>query len=133
MKIFKFFAVFVLATSLFSCSSDSSSDSPQESQHFNLTYNGTEKTVSSWQAIRQEDFIEVAGDTPNGLGVSFKFNTHGNLYQSFVHPNSAESTVPLQTSFAYYSDDSFTFELIELNTTNKTVKVNFNGKIYDNE
>lgn len=133
MKIFNFFASFLVVATLFSCSSDSSDSSDSTADFFNLTYNGQTKNVTTWQAIKQENFIEVAGDTPDGLGISFKFNIHGNLYESFTHPNTLESTIPLQSSFAYFSNNTFTFELVELNTTNNTVKVNFNGKVYDNE
>lgn len=135
MKMFKFFAVLFTAVSLFSCSSDSSSDDATDNSadYFNLTYNGQAKTVNSWQAIKQEDFIEVSGDTPDGLGISLKFNTHGNLYEAFTHPNTISSTIPVSGSFAYFSNSTFTFELVELNTTNKTIKVNFSGKLYEDE
>ena len=133
--MFKFLAVFVLTTALFSCSSDSSSDSSGSTTEdfFNLTYNNQTEIVNNWMAIKQDGVIEVAADTPNGLGISFKFNTHGNLLESFTHPNAPHSTIPLQTSFAYYSNNTFTFELVELNTNNKTVKVNFSGKVFDDE
>lgn len=135
MKMFKFFAVLFTAVSLFSCSSDSSSDDTTDNSadYFNLTYNGQAKTVNSWVAIKQEDFIEVSGDTPDGLGISLKFNTHGNLYEAFTHPNTPSSTIPTSGSFAYFSNSTFTFQLVELNTTNKTIKVNFSGKLYEDE
>lgn len=135
MKMLKFFAVLFTAVSLFSCSSDSSSDDTTDNSadYFNLTYNGQAKTVSSWTAIKQENFIEVSGDTPNGLGISLKFNTQGNLYEAFTHPNTISSTIPTSGSFAYYSNSTFTFQLVEINTTNKTIKVNFSGKLYEDE
>lgn len=135
MKMLKFFAVLLTAVSLVSCSSDSSSDSPQdqEANYFNLTYNGQAKNVNSWTAIKQESFIEVSGDTPDGLGISLKFNTHGNLYEAFTHPNTISSTIPTSSSFAYFSNSTFTFQLVEINTTNKTIKVNFSGKLYEDE
>lgn len=135
MKMLKFLAVFLTAFTLFSCSSDSTSDSPADTSadFFNLTYNGQAKTVNSWVAIKQEDFIEVTGDTPDGLGVSLKFNTHGNLYEAFTHPNTPSSTVPFSGSFAYFSNSTFTFQLVEINTETKTIKVNFSGKLYEDE
>lgn len=130
MKIFKFLAAFVLATSLFSCSSDSSSDSSDSTANFfNLTYNGTAKTVnlSDATSIRQEDFIEVYAEATDGSTISFGFNTHGNLYDGSVRNGMLR-----ESTFAYFSNNTFTFELVELNTTNKTVKVNFTGKVYEN-
>lgn len=132
MKIFKILSLFLLTISLFSCSSDSSSDH-SSADYFNLTYKGQAKTVTSWQAIKQDDHIEVAADTQDGLGISFKFNTYGNLYESFTHPNTAESTVEFQAASAYFRSNTFTFTLVDLNTADKTITVGFSGKVYDNE
>lgn len=129
MKIFKFFASFLVVATLFSCSSDSNDSSDSTANFFNLTYNGTAKTVdlATVQAVKSEDYIEVLGVTSEGAYVSFDFNTHGNLYEASVDGDIRETT------FSYYSNSNFTFELVELNTTNKTVRVNFSGKIYENE
>lgn len=127
MKIFKFLASLLVVASIFSCSSDSDSSQDTTANHFDITYNGTAKTVdlASVQAIKQEDYIEVLAITTEGEYVSFDFNTHGNLYEASVDGDNSETTA------AFYSNNSFTFELVDLNTTNKTVKVNFTGKIYE--
>lgn len=130
MKIFKFLASLLVVASVISCSSDSS-DSPQDTtaNHFNVSYNGTARavTLSNVTAIKSEDFIEVLAITDGGEYVSFNFNTHGNLYQASFNGTETETTA------AWFSNNSFTFELVNLNTTNKTVQVNFSGKIYENE
>jgi hypothetical protein len=128
IKVLLFSLALTLGVS--SCSSDGGG-SGSAADSFTLTYDGQTKTVSSWQAVKQEDFIEVAGNTPDGLGIDFKFNIYGNLYEAFTHPNTISSTITTKSASAYFSDNTFTFELVELNTTDKTVKVNFNGKVYD--
>ncbi|WP_300567018.1 hypothetical protein [Flavobacterium sp.] len=128
MKFFKFLSALLVTATLFSCSSDGDS-SDSTANYFNLTYNGTAKTVNiaSVQAVKSEDYIEVLGVTSEGAYVSFDFNTHGNLYEASYDGDNHEAT------FAHYSNSSFTFELVDLNTTNKTVRVNFSGKVYENE
>ncbi len=128
MKIFKFLSALLLTATLFSCSSEGDS-SDSTANYFDLTYNGAAKTVNlaSVQAVKSEDYIEVLGITSEGAYVSFNFNTHGNLYGASIDGGTHEAT------FAYYSNSNFTFELVDLNTTNKTVRVMFSGKVFENE
>jgi len=129
MKIFKFFVAFLVVATLASCSSDSdSSDSQSSANFFNLNYNGAAKTVNltDVMAIRQEDFIEVSADATDGTHIAFSFNTHGNMYSATAIGDNG-----WENSFAHYSDHDFSFELVNVNATDKTVQVNFAGKVYE--
>lgn len=135
MKKIKF--IILILTSVFVASCSNNDDAPTTpapvADYFNLVYDGQAKTVTSWQALRQEDFIEVAADTQSGLGIDFKFNIYGNMYEAFTHPNSGSSTIPFQAALYEYSASTFTFQMVEFNAANNTVEVNFSGKVYDDE
>jgi len=128
MKIFKFLAALMVSATIISCSSDSSSDSSSSENFFNVTYNGVSKTVVSTDAIKQENVIEVLAETEDGLAIGFNFNIHGDMYNANVI-----NGFTWENSFAYYSNHDFTFELVELNTSNHTIRVNFSGKVYENQ
>ncbi len=134
MKKIKLF-LFLLAISMgiSSCSSDEGGSGPSGADSFSLTYDGQVKSVSAWQAIRQEGFINVTANTADGVGINLQFNPYGDLYQAFTYPSTGSSTILHQNSSAYFRANTFAFELVELNSTSKTIKVNFNGKVYDDE
>lgn len=129
---FKCIAFILFSAIITSCSSgDASKDNQTTGSSFEFVYNNEVKKVSSWEAIKLDDFIEVTGQTADGIGVDFKFNVYGNLYQAFTHATSATSSVAMYEASEVLTSDTFTFTLEELNTTNKTVRVKFSGKLYD--
>jgi len=132
MTKIKFIAFILLTTLITSCSSDeNNSDNPSTVGSFDFVYNNEAKKISSWEAIKMDDFIEVSGQTTDGIGIDLKFNTYGNLYQGFTHGTSTPSIVPMHEVSEIFTANTFTFTMVELNTTNKTVKVKFSGKLYD--
>jgi hypothetical protein len=125
------FIVFVLFTVIFaSCSSgdENNDDNQSTGGSFEFVYNNEVKKISTWQANKIDDFIEVAGTTADGAGIDFKFNVYGNLYQGFAYGASSSTIYEVSEVF---TSQTFTFTLEELNTTNKTVKVKFSGKLYE--
>jgi hypothetical protein len=131
MTKIKFIAFILLSAFITSCSSGDDSNDSDDNQStdgsFEFVYNNEVKKVSAWQAIKIDDLIEVTGQTADGIGVDFKFNVYGNLYQGFTHG-------ALGTSYEVsevFTSNTFTFTLEELNTTKKTVKVKFSGKLYE--
>lgn len=130
------FIAFVLFSVIFaSCSSGDDNNDSNNNQSaggsFDFVYNNETKKLSSWEAIKIEDFIEVTGQTADGIGIDLKFNVYGNLYQGFTYGTSAVSSVPEHEVSDVFTSNTFTFTLEELNTTNKTVKVKFSGKLYE--
>ena len=125
------FIAFILFTALItSCSSgdddNESNVNPSTEGTFEFVYNNEVKKITSWKANKIDDFIEVLGETEDGIGVDFKFNVYGNLYQGFTLATSGTSYEVSEV----FTSNTFTFTLEELNTANKTVKVKFSGKLY---
>lgn len=128
------FIAFILFTALMaSCSSDDNKDENEsEESYFNFTYNNETKTVTTWEALKQGDFIEVLGTSSQGLAIDFKFNIYGNLYQALTNPATANSNFPHLEASEIFTANTFTFTLENLNTTDKTVQVKYSGKVYEN-
>lgn len=125
------FIAFVLFTAIFaSCSSgDDNADNQTADGSFNFVYNNETKKIISGKANKIDDFIEVHGEAADGTGVDLKFNVYGNLYQGYAYgPNSST----IYEVSEVFTSKTFTFTLEELNTANKTVKVKFSGKLYEN-
>nr|WP_315254820.1 hypothetical protein [uncultured Flavobacterium sp.] len=132
------FIVFVLFTAIFaSCSSgddnNDSTNNPSTDGSFDFVYNNETKKVSLWKAKKIDDYMQVEGVTSDGIGVNFVFNVYGNLYKAFTFGTSAASSVPEHNASEFFTSKTFTFTIVELNTTNKMVKVNFSGKLYIDE
>lgn len=135
MKFFKFLSALLITVTLFSCSSDGG-DSDSDADFFTLTYDGQAKAITSWQAIKHGDFVDVYGTTGvdgEDLGIDFKFNIYGNLYKAYIFPLSESSSFSVKVVSDHFSANTFAFQLVELNTTDKTIKVNYEGKVYDDK
>jgi hypothetical protein len=132
MTKIKFIAFILFSVFITSCSSgDDSNDNQSTDGSFEFVYNNEVKKVSSWEAIKIDDLIEVTGQTADGIGIDLKFNVYGNFYQGFTHGTSATSSMEMHEVSEVFTSNTFTFTLEELNTVNKTVKVKFSGKLYD--
>jgi hypothetical protein len=130
MTKIKFIAIFLLTALITSCSSDENGE--QSGAYFDLTYNNQTKKVSSWEAIKQGDFLEVTG-TSDGVGIDFKFNVYGNLLQAFTHTTDLKNDIPTLAASENFTSNTFTFTLLNLDNTNKTVEVKFSGKVFEDE
>lgn len=134
MTKIKFIALILFSAFITSCSSEDNNDDNQSTKDgsFEFVYNNEVKKVNSWEAIKLDDFINVEGQTDDGIVIDFKFNVYGNLYEVLTFGNSASSPVLMSEASEIFTSNTFTFTLEELNTTNKTVKVKFSGKMYEN-
>jgi hypothetical protein len=128
MKKIKFILLLSLVAILGSCSSDSSSSSTDE--YFNFKHDGQTINVTSWEAVRRENQIAVSGYGANGMSISMEFNTNGNIGEVDTY-SLTDPSVSLHNAQAYNTNESFTFNLVSVNATNKTVKVTFSGKVYE--
>jgi hypothetical protein len=131
MKKIKFIMLLSIAAILGSCSSDSSSSS-SVTESFTYKIDGEVITVTSWEALRSEETIAVSGYGSNGKSISFEFNTNGDIGEVDTY-SLTDLSVPPRNAQAYYTNESFTFNLISVNSSNKSVKVSFSGKVYENE
>jgi hypothetical protein len=131
MKHFKLILFVALTISIFSCSSDDGNNSQSVTEYFNYTDDSQVLTVTSWQAYRSENSLAVTAATSQGKSLQFEFNAQGNLGSASTY--SSDFSVPSRYSQAYYSEESFNFEMVNFDETNKTVEVNFSGKVYEDE
>jgi len=132
MTKLKFIAFILFATLISSCSSDDSGDNQSGDAYFKFTYDGKVQNVKTWEAIKLGDLIEVTGQSPDGgVGIDFKFNIYGNLYEAFTYGTDITSNIPFLEASEHFTSNTFTFTLENLNTTDKTVQVKFSGKVYD--
>ena len=129
IKIILFIAVTAI---LASCSSDSSSSPSSSNEYFNYKIDGETVSVPAWQAVRSENTIEVAGQGSNGKAIIFTFNSNGNI-GSVTTYSSTDFSIPDRDAQAYYTNESFNFNLVSINDTDKTVKVTFSGKVFEEE
>lgn len=129
-------AALVLFLSAFavSCSSDDSNpvnNNPSGEEFFEYTIDGEEQNVTTWIAARSESSFEVQGTAASGRVIHFTFNQWGNLGDASTMANDLE--IPWRTSYHYFKSNYFTFELVAIDEANKTVEVNFSGKVFDEE
>ncbi|WP_339887512.1 DUF6252 family protein [uncultured Flavobacterium sp.] len=131
MKHLKLILFIALTISVFSCSSDSDNDPQSATEYFNYTDDNEVLSVTSWQAFRSENSLAVTASTSQGKSLQFEFNAQGNLGSASTY--SSDFSIPSRYSQAYYSQESFNFEMVNFDETNKTIEVNFSGKIYEDE
>ena len=132
MKFFNFFLFLALVSMFFSCSSDDSSSSSVP-EGFTLIIDGETINVTSVQAYRFDNWMEVAGYGSNGKSIDFKFSTAGSLYDAFVFSIDSENPFGPKSTFEYYNENTFNFDLVSYDANTRRVSVNFSGKVYDDE
>jgi|GEM_PF-1351110 len=132
-------ALFVLFVSVAvaSCSSDdgepvNNGNNPiNEDDYFNYTIDGEEQDMVSWIAQRSEGSFAVSGTSASGRVVELQFNQWGNVGD--VMTLSDDFEIPWRNNYHYFRSNYFDFELVSIDEVNKKVKVNFSGKVYDEE
>lgn len=132
MKFFNFFLFLAIMPMFFSCSSDESSSSSVP-EGFTLIIDGETINVTSVQAYRFDNWMEVAGYGSNGKSIDFKFSTAGSLYDAFVFSIDSENPFGPKSTFEYYNENTFNFDLVSYDANTRRVSVNFSGKVYDDE
>jgi hypothetical protein len=123
------FLVFLLFTIVItSCSSD---ETQSAEPNFSFTYNDKVQKINFWNAQKQGDFLTVLATSEEGKAIYFTFNSYGNLFETNIGPLDI-NTGDFYESSKNFSSNSFTFSLENLDTKNKTVKVKFSGKVFEN-
>lgn len=134
MKTIKLFA-FIAFSSLLavSCSSDGDGGgSVDATEYFNYTTDGVEKNITDWQAIRSEDEFEVMGTNDDGTSMYFNFDIHGNLGRAGSTPAN-DSPDPWMNSFMNFTSHYFNFDIVAIDEASQMIKVNYSGKLYEDE
>ena len=130
MKFIRVFAVLLVISIFSSCSSDESSGSSNPKESFTYKLNNLNVPIVSWTAVRTENFIEVLGIASDGSSIYASFDKFGH-FERIGSTSPVSSSIPWRDSFYEFSSNYFNFELVSLDETNKTVKVNFSGKLYE--
>lgn len=133
MTKIKFIVLIIFTALISSCSSsDDSGENQPGNTYFKFTYDNKIQKVKTWEAIKLGDLIEVTGQSEDGgVGIDFKFNIYGNLYEAFTYGTAMTGTIPFLEASENFTSNTFTFTLENLNTTEKTVQVKFSGKVFD--
>jgi hypothetical protein len=134
MKKIKFL-IALLSIILLSCSSNT--DSPQQDisqDYFNVIYNNNPLVLSDWKAEKDGDYFRISASNiqNNSLinDIHLFFHKDGTLIRTSMYDLSILNY--FYTSF-YYSENTFNFQIENIDTANQRIKLNFNGKIYNHE
>lgn len=136
MKKVHFFACLFVALLGASCSSDDSGEETIGGGSFESSFEyvsgGTALNIIGSQGSKSGNSMAVVAADAQGNSIQFEFDKFGNL--GAVSASPANFELPSVYSHQYFSGHYFTFNLIEIDETNKTVKASFSGKLYeDNE
>lgn len=132
MSKIKLFTFILIYSILISCSSNGDNNKIQ--QYFNFTKDGQQVLITQWDAYNypDEEGFEVVGKNTTGGNISVSFDKYGTLNRvRLIQPNGSDFST--KNNFYDFSSNYFKFELIGIDEINKTVKVNFFGKLYENE
>lgn len=133
MKKLQLFAFVCIAALAISCSSDDGGGSTGGTfePSFEYTFDGSPLDITVSQGSKSgNSMLVVAGDS-EGNSIQFQFDKFGNLGSVSATPSDFE--MPDYNSHKNYSGHYFTFNLLEINESNKTVKASFSGKLYEDE
>lgn len=130
MKFIRLFAILLVISVISSCSSDDTSSNSNSKESFTYKLNNVNIPIISWTALRTENFIEVLGVASDGSSIYVSFDKFGN-FERVGSTSPINSSIPWRDSFYEFSSNYFNFELVAIDETSKTVKVNFSGKLYE--
>lgn len=136
MKAFKPAFLFLLLTIMVSCSSDDNSTvdptnpGSDSSEFFNYKVDGQTINLTTFKGIRSESEFSVSASNGNGTSIGITFNEFGNLGDVSAITISG-SSFSSRWNHANFKKNYFTFELVSVTATH--VKVNFSGKVYDDD
>lgn len=130
MKNFKHLLLLLITSLLFSCSEEEHPTSTPAGT-VNIVYDNSPVSLVRWKAERDGDYFRISASSENSETWSFTaiFHKDGTLIRTYVNDSSIQNEY--ETSF-YYSRNTFEFNIESIDEINNTIKVNFNGKVFDN-
>lgn len=132
MTKIKLIALFLCTSLITSCSSDTEKDIAKI--EYNLSYDDKPLIISDLEAQRDGDFFSISQiDFTQNLSLaasapSFCFHKDGTLLGASIQDYSTNKI--LSPPF-YFSKDHFKFQIENLDETNKTISIKFNGNVYE--
>lgn len=136
MKAFKPALLFLFLSFIVSCSSDDNSTvdptnpGSDTSEFFNYKVDGQTINMTTFSGVRSENEFAITASTGNGTSISITFNEFGNLGDVNALTISG-SSFSSRWNHGNFKKNYFAFELVSVTATH--VKVNFSGKVYDDE
>ena len=133
MKLIKHYFVFLVLCSFFSCSSTDIDTLPDNNgYYFNLNYNNVPLVFINWKVKRDGDYFNIHAESFTSTSelsndVNMLFHKDGTMIRTKMYDKTLQNYNI--TSF-YFSKDTFTFNIDNIDEINKRIKVNFSGKLY---
>ncbi|KFF07101.1 DUF6252 family protein [Flavobacterium reichenbachii] len=122
----------LLSTFIFSCSSETETETPKV--EYTLSYDDKPLIISDLEATRDGDFFSIHQiDFAQNLSLpasapTFYFHKDGTLLGASIQDY---KTKEILSSPFYFSKDHFAFQIEKLDEANKTVSIKFNGNVYE--
>lgn len=116
---------------LFSCTTDDSSNGPSISENsLTITIDGEEVEVAQFSATKAQSFIAVQAILVDDRSFDITFHQEGNLQRANVFSLNGGFSDSFQTA-EFYSENTFDFNLFEVNESDDTVSGSFNGQMFE--
>jgi len=129
-QIFNLYFLVVLTSLAVSCSSSSDSDGDGPAANSgSLTVDGTSLTITSKFAQRGDNTLAISALASDDSSLELTFDSFGNLRTAIYDDNMFNR----YQSYRNFNSNYFTFSLLSVNASNKTVSVSYSGKVYLNE
>lgn len=140
MKKLQLIICLLFLTLFVSCASDSDnndSDKENETVEYKINFNDTPLEFKSLKAVRDGDYFSIGdfNDFPQPTStshianeLSFYFHKDGTLLTAAIYDNTLKDF--LYSPF-YFSKNLFKFNIESIDEINKTIKINFNGNLYE--
>ncbi len=124
------FIPFILALSILtaftSCKKNDESDT---TEHFTYKYDGQNVDLTQWVVQKNGDrFVIQANNSDQNIAI--ELNKYGDL-ATMTSYSSSNFNFPLSESFYIYSSYFLDFNLDDIDTANKMIKVSFDGKLFE--
>ncbi|MBF4514973.1 hypothetical protein IRZ71_01375 [Flavobacterium sp. ANB] len=127
----------MLSVLISSCASDSDTDNDKQKAEYNINFNNTPLLFPDLKATRDGDYFFIGESDdfpptprPEQIATDFTlyFHKDGTLFTAGIHDNSSKNGL---SSPFYFSKNLFKFNIENIDETNKKIKVNFSGNVYE--
>lgn len=135
MRIFKAALTVLFVSLMASCSSDDATTPVNnipvgpEATYFNYKLDGVTIPMIAYSGIISENEVRVTASSASGQGFIITFTTFGNIAEVAAIPASGSASP--KWNFKHFRKNYFDFELVSI--ANGQAKVNFSGKVYEND
>ncbi|WP_299605493.1 hypothetical protein [uncultured Aquimarina sp.] len=130
MKRILHVTLIIVLLSFMSCGSDDSDATLSLTESFNLTVDSETIPITTWQALRTFDNIEILGDADDGKSFYMRINENGVLDR--VDYDDFDNGLDFSSSY-YNPSETFIVQNISIDENNKIINISFEGTLYEND